>query len=226
MPFLFLISLCFKQKSSILMTFPFLLFSTQLHIQRGLWECPVPALTFTSPSSLSALFFQGLDFMEIHAPMMEGGGCHWPKDFSNMRVQLRPDLKDFLWSKWAVLVQKQLHALQMAPGKQLWAICSIGVFSGLYPWPPAFKNSRTYHHKNRMSWLHFISDKSLESQNVSTGKDLSKHAPPCCWIYKRVVFPGLTMRYRQSPHGIHRAFTVQTLGFALGKWLIHRVYDI
>ena len=64
----------------------------------GLWERPAPALTFMSSTTLSALGLMEifrLDLMEIHAPVTEGGGCHWPEDFSNMRVQLCPDLKTF-----------------------------------------------------------------------------------------------------------------------------------
>ena len=56
--------------------------------------CSCPHLHF--PKHTFSSLLPGEDFMEIHAPLMEGGGCHWPKDFSNMRVQLRPDLKDFL----------------------------------------------------------------------------------------------------------------------------------
>lgn len=80
------------------MIFPFLLFSTQLYVQWGTLgvphSCPhLHVLTTLSARGLMEIF--RLDYMEIHAPVTEGGGCHWPEDFSKMRMQLCPDLKTF-----------------------------------------------------------------------------------------------------------------------------------
>ena len=40
--------------------------------------CSCPHLHF--PKHTFSSLLPGEDFMEIHAPVMEGGGCHWPKE--------------------------------------------------------------------------------------------------------------------------------------------------
>lgn len=76
-------------------------------------------------------------------------------------------------------------------------------------------NSMTYQN-NRRSWLHFISDKILESLNVSTGEDFLNHVQPCC-VYKKVVCPGLHSELWWDPHStqnIHNSDSLLCFGEA------------
>lgn len=79
--------------------------------------------------------------MEIHSPRIEGGGCHWPKEFSKMEVQLRGQScsrKRFMTCKWpqesSPALLKDLSQKGSLPSSIFSKVVSLVGF----PWSSAF----------------------------------------------------------------------------------------